>query len=380
MTEFATATAPIEPHAWETGEDAEPIAQPPAELDIQCVVYVGNILTYEQMRSPRCSLGGKLFPWPDFLTVKKGIVPTCEITRLRKVAYRSVHKSQIKEDQWPMWTPAYTLRNQWDPAQQRFVDITVGVDGASKDLLFKELRVSQELGRIAGKADGVIALDERCGITRGEDIKEAQLHYFPNWLEIKVGTKVLPVTLAELQAHLNDRRAAAQSASLRAIGDAYLRSCTEFEMWGKAYIAFQTGIIETTKDHPGSFVYDEISERLFTMLKVTRKDALVESFAQNQAAQAETDTTLKQSMAKLAQGIEQLSVFIASGGKLPVSPEADAPTPATLAEAAADLERAIEDDIAEVATTTEESEPTTPVVEAEDTFTDMTDITPGDDE
>lgn len=320
-------------------EDNEPVIARPAELAVQCVVYVGDILTTKQKKSPNYRLGGKLFPFPDFYTVPNGVLQKCAITRLQK-RYRSVHKNHIREDQIGLWIENYTLRNQWDAAKGRFVDIQVGVEGPSKDLLYKIINPISELGRIAGQNNGAVILDAECGLNSAQDIKEAQLHYFPNWLEILTGSAVIPERLRELQEHINDRRAQAHSQSLRAIGDAYLQACTDYYDFGKAYVDFQTQVINETKEVPGGARYDEVAERLFTVLELTRQDSLVKDIVKQQNDRSQGDSEMKTAIGLLTELVAKQARAETS-----LTPAVEqAPVPVTQAEAVAELERATEED------------------------------------
>lgn len=332
-------------------EDNEFVVERPKALDIYCVVYVGDILTVRQKRSPLYRLGGKLFPFPDFYTVPNNVTPRCTITRLRK-AMRSVHKNLIDPKTYENWIQSYTLKNQWNPESRAFEDITVGVSGASAALLFKPINPVSEIGRVADTRTGVIALEAECGIKSGQDITEAQLFYFPNWIDILQGKATLPETLIELQDHINNRRDAALSSELRAIGDAYLLSCSEFYDWGKAYVDYQTMAIKETEAKPGGVRYDEVAERLFKMLNLTREDKLVQSFASNQAAAESANTAMATAIAKLAetqgqstqwmQNALQVMMQIATGKEI-TAPLADQPpVPATDEEALAEIARANE--------------------------------------
>lgn len=346
----ATAPAQLPPDIGIDFEDVELVVEKPVELAIQCVLFVGNILSSRQMQAPLYRRGGKIFPFPDFYTVRNGIVPQCQITRLRN-GFRSVHKQLIKEDQWGLWTNSYTMRNQWDPAEGRFRDITVGDDANSKDLLYKVIKPISELGRIAGQMNGVVALGADCGINSAADIKEAQFHYFPKWLEIVAGTERLPATLLEMQDYLGNRREQAQSASLRAIGDAFLLSCSDYYDWGKAYVDFQTALIEETKAVPGGVRYDEIAERMFKVLNLTRKDSLVQDMASNQQSQAASNVALADAitmMAKSQTKIDSVLSFIAErqlGVTAEIPEPLQPPAPVTEKEVVAEVEREIEDDI-----------------------------------
>jgi hypothetical protein len=217
----------------------------------------------------------------------------------------SIHKQLVEEKDWTKYTQAYKLRNQWNLATGQFEDLIVGMDGSSKDLLFREIRPIKELGRIAGVQNGVVALDELCGISSKNDIIEAQMHYFPAWLEISAGQQFFPATLRELQDSIEDRRERTLSPHLRAIGDAYIQSCSDFYDWGKAYIDYQTSVIKETEKTPGGARYDEIGERLFKFLGLTRQDSLVQNLTSAQNAQTSQNTQLAEAMAMLAKSTDR---------------------------------------------------------------------------
>ena len=240
-----------------------------------------------------------------------------------------------------MWVDSFTLKNQWDPATQSYHDVTVGLDGYSKDLLYKPIRPIHEIGRIAGRGEGVVALDADCGINSGADIKEAQFHYFPNWLEVLAGKEFLPERLRELEDHLRNRREQTNSPQLRAIGDAFLYSCIEFKDFAKAArLDVQTAAIKET-EKTGGARYDEVAERLFRELEFTREDQLHENMARDANAQ-------QSSSAQIATAIDLLTKVVAgqqaAEGKLPPA-ESQPPAPATVVEAAAEVERATSDEI-----------------------------------
>lgn len=320
------------------------ITATPKELAVQCVVFVGNFLTPKQMKSPNYRLGGKLYPWPDFYTVPKGIVAKCAITRLQK-AMRGVHKNHIDEKQWPQWTDSFTLQNQWDPARNEYRDIIVGVDGPSKELLYKEIKPVQELRGIL--RDGVVALDEECGISSGGDIKEAQFHYFPNWLEIATGEKYLPERLRDLEDHLRDRREKTLSPNIRAIGDAYLQSCQEYRDAAKeTRIDRQSATIRETEKYGGAR-YDEVAERMFRELELTREDKLHENTARSQNDQAESNALIGQALNKLTDLVAPLVVNQQKAEtSLPLA-EQQPPAPATTEQAKDEIDRAVESSVAD---------------------------------
>lgn len=334
-------------------EDAEYVVEKPKELDIYSVVYVGDILTLRQKRSTMFRLGGKIFPMPDFYTVPNSIVPRCGITRLKR-GMRGVHKNLIDPKTYDNWIQSYTLKHHWNPVTARFEDLQVGTSGASAPLLFKPIKPVNEIGRIADNQSGVVALGPECDIKSGANITEAQVFYFPNWLEILQGKAFLPETLRELQDHIQDRRDKALSSSLRAIGDAYLQSCSDFFDWGKAYVDYQMSAIKETEKFPGGVRYDEVAERLFRMLGLTREDKLVQGFAANQATSEASNKAMAEAITMLAnnqgesskwmQNAIQVMAQIAAGRVIEIPVEEQPPAPATVEEAQAEVARANDDD------------------------------------
>lgn len=339
----ATALA-LEP--FQDIEEPQAIVEQPTELAVQCVLYVGDILTTRQKQAPANRLGGKQFPLQDFRTVPNSVLQQCSITRLRK-AFRSVHKNMVDKEKWEGYIPSYTLKNQWNPAKSQYEDVVVGKEG----LLYKPIRPIHELGRIAGQQNGAVALDEAAGINSGDDIKEAQLFYFPNWYKIVAQEETLFERLSELQDHIETRRALAHSNEMRAIGDAYLLAISDYFDWGKAYVDFQTNVIKETEKFPGGARYDEVAERLFRVLGLQREDKLIVDMARGQTNSEQTNALLVQLLAKMdAKGDKTDSIIESMVGVLQdriVAPESvQAPAPVTVAEAKAELARAVEDDVA----------------------------------
>lgn len=341
MLESATQTAPIVGLEF---DEPERITATPKELAVQCVVFVGNLLTTRQMKSPSYRLGGKLFPWPDFYTVPNGIVPRCFITRLQK-NYRSIPKSAVQKEQWPMWVESYTLKNHWDTATQTFHDVEVGGSGPGLDLLYKPISPIHEIGRIAGKNEGVVALDEDCGIASGEDIKAAQFHYFPqgsklDWLKLLMQEQSFPVLLRDLEDHIRNRREQTNSANMRAIGDAYLMSCSDYREAAKRdRIDVQTAAIKETEKFAGGARYDEVVERMFKELELTRQDQLHEGLARSQNEQASQSADIATAITLMSQIIAKQNQAEAT---LPPA-EQQPPAPVTVEQAHAEVERAVEE-------------------------------------
>lgn len=316
------------------------ITETPASTAVHCVVFVGDFLTDVQRQSPLYRLGGRLFPYPHVQTVPNGIVRRCEITRL-KPKMRGVHKQNIPEDKWALWTDTYTLTNQWDKKQQRFVNLTLGNTPDTADLLYKPLQPSQEIGMIAYREqDGVIHLTGAAQLNTADEIKAAQLFVFPEWSRVLTGQSKLPLRIAELEEYFEGRRAVAPTPTLQAVCDAYLASCAQFREKAREYIDRQTAAIEETKGKGVSVRYDNVAERLFVMCDITREDRMVTNFAQTQADAAKKDDQIATAITLMSQILEK------TGASLPnASPAAQPPAPTTEAEATAEMERAADEEL-----------------------------------
>ena len=359
--ETATAiakTSPLSPNFGLETEEEQLIVEKPIDLAIHCVVFIGDMMSEKQKRMPLFRLGGMAFPGPpEFYTIRNNNIPQCGITRLHK-GYRGIHKNHIPEKEQQHWIASYKLTNHWNPETQSFQNIEVGTAGMSLPLLYKEIKPINEIGRIT--RNGVVALNENCGIGSGADIREAQLFYFPNWLSIVAGSAQLPETLIELQDHIDNRREQAYSNELRAVGDAYLQSCSDFYDFGRNYTEYQSQIIKETEKWPGGARYDELAERMFRFLGLTREDKLVQNFASNQADQQTANKMMVESIQMMAQNgtkmdsvLSALVQHLTNAAVAPSIPlEAQPPAPTTIAEAQVVMEMATEDD----------------------TFTDMTEI------
>lgn len=324
--ELAPEFAPVE---------TQIITRKPDALDIAAVIYTGDTLTMRQKRAPQWRMGGKLAPYPDFQTIPNQIVERCKITRLQP-AMRSVHKAQVDKEKWDLYVQSYTKTNQWDPQRREFVSIEVGTSGPSLDLLFKSLPASAERGMLERDGDGVVFLEGDAYLASAEAIKAAQLHYFPEWLEIRAGQKHLPERLAELEDHIRTQQAKTQSTNFRAVGDAFLFSIQSFRDWAKEYVDRQAAAMKETEGKGVAVRYDEIAERLFVMCDLTREDKLVSSIALNNATAAAQNNDVGTAISLLTQLLldrEQKAVAAAP------APEEQPPAPSTIEEAADEFAR-----------------------------------------
>lgn len=280
----------------------------------RAVVFVGDLLTQAYKQAPMYRVGGKLFA--NTYTVPNNFVARCAITPLVE-GMLSINKHLVHPNERKNYIQAYRKRNALlNPATGERGDIVIGKSPETKHLIFKKVYPIQEIGEIAYRNDGCVELTM---FSNAQDVLEAQYHYFPDWSRIVKGLVQLPKRKVELVEFIENRRAAAKSSSLIAVGDALIQSCDQFEIWGKEYVDKQTAAIEDSKDVKGyKFRYDEISERLFTFLDITRRDSFVEDFARSaadmtrQAQSGGSDPELKEAMKLMATAVTSMSQILAN--------------------------------------------------------------------
>ncbi|HXG84772.1 MAG TPA: hypothetical protein VNI84_12185 [Pyrinomonadaceae bacterium] len=266
------------------------------------VFFIGDWLTNAQKQAAGYRLGGKLFP--EAKTVPNNFVNRCAITPLKQ-GMLSVHSGLIEKGERRNYIKEYRLTNAWNPGAEnadgtfgRYEDLMVGRSGASASLLFKPIYPVQELGQIAGRNDGVVYVP---GLNSNQDVKDAQMHYFPNWVRILRGEERHPTRIKELEDLIGERRAETNDEAMRQVGDAILQSAANYRIFGKAYIDYQTSVIKDAEKIPGVVQrYDEIAERLFDELEFTRQDSLIADFARRNNQAADTTDKLTEAISLLA--------------------------------------------------------------------------------
>lgn len=279
----ATATAALgqelPEHLRFTENSSENIVDVVDDKKYRAVFFAGDTLTLQYKQAKMYRMGGKLFP--NCKTVPENFVSRCAITPLHD-GMHSINKQLIKPEERPNYIQAYKKRNVLlNPATGERGDVIIGKSPGTKHLIFKKVYPIQEIGEIAYRNDGVV---EMTMFSNAKEVIEAQFHYFPDWSRIVKGAVQLPKRKVELVDFINNRMAQAKSRSLIAVGEAMIQSCDQLEIWGKEYVDKQTMAIEDSKTVKGyTFRYDEISERLFVFLDITRRDSFVEDFARNAA-------------------------------------------------------------------------------------------------
>ncbi len=270
----------LPPHLQMENNQSEIVVEKYEDKKLRAVVFVGDVLTMRQKESIFFRLGGRLYL--DARTVPNNIASSCAITPLRQ-GMMSQHRNMIDPKQHINggYVSSYIATNVWNPSSARFENIEVGKSGASAGLLFKPVYPAQEIGRIIGRGDGTVEVPF---VESAADIREAQMFFFPNWIKIASGTAFLPPTLRQLKEHLQNRIEQTDSVQLQEIGKAFLASCQQFRLYGSEYIATQSKLIKEAEKIQGVLqVYDEIGERFFKYLELTRQDSLIQDFAKQTA-------------------------------------------------------------------------------------------------
>lgn len=297
----------------------------------RAVVFVGDVLPLSVKASPIYKLGGRLFPY--CLTIPFQFVGRCAITPMLKDAYASVAASLIDPMERKNYVPSYTKKNVLiNPATGKRGDVVIGKKGTmSSHLLFKKVLPASEIGLVAYQNNGVV---EITSLTRGQDVLDAQYHYFPDWLTVVRGkTDLIPLRLSQLREFLENRMEKTLSPAMRAVGEAYLQSCDQYEIWGKEYIDQQTSIIKGAEKFPAVVQrYDEIAERLFITLELSRPDNLIKDIVKDHNRQAEKDASMDTALKMLAEGQALMAKILANQqgvaiGETAPDPEAAATVP-----------------------------------------------------
>jgi hypothetical protein len=292
----ATQTAEIPAHLMPGQEASEIIIERVEDKAMKVIVFVGDLMTDEQKQGTGYQLGGKIFP--DAKTLPYGILSCCALTPLKQ-GMLSVGKHLVDKKDWKNYTNSYVATNQYNPATNRFENVRVGADANSKDLLYKAIYPVQEIGNYTGKMDGVV---EVSGLNTAADITEAQFYVFPDWLEIISGVKKLPILLRKLRDIIENKTVATSDTTLSNVGRALLRSCDQYQSFARKYIQFQTGLIKDAEKFPGvSQQYDEIAERFFVSLEITRQDSLIQNLALQQNQSVEANSDIKTAISLLTQ-------------------------------------------------------------------------------
>jgi hypothetical protein len=345
-------------------QDAQIITTPDVDTRQICVVYVGDVVPSRHKRAAVYRMGGKHFPSPNYYTVPNGIVEQCSITRLRE-GMRAVYKGVLDDDNAGIrvYKDSYRLKNFWDKRLGQFVDKEIGIHRDGKGVLQKPFRFfpikpGQEIGAIAERGeDGVIAL--RGILNSKEDILAAQLHFFPQWLDIRRNPALLPNTLRKLEDHLSNRLAVTTAPEFIHVGQAFIQSCAEYRMWGQRYIDYQ---LQAMEEHKGGGIrHDEIAERLFLFLEIARKDSLITNVATQSNDNREVLNKMGDAMGMMAELMRQ-NQELRANQELAAANASFVPMPVTREDALEEMKRQVSDVVEEDVVVSD--------------FTDMSDLIP----
>jgi hypothetical protein len=212
----------------------------------------------------------------------EGMIYRCKITEFKTKMYHQpkamLNPEELKHSD--IWKSGYTLKNGKLGANG-WEDLVV----KSPYLVYREIYPGDEIGGLLAVKPplgerGLVELQSLLG--KDESAKrEAQLFYFPNWLEIQTGKESLPETLKELENHIKGRmREATETANLsksdiQQVGRDMLRSCTEYRLWGQAYLKSFEDEINAAKVKGLPYSYPEKAEMVLVQLEESRKDDLL---------------------------------------------------------------------------------------------------------
>lgn len=275
---------------------SEVIVERAEDKSLKVIVFVGDFLTDEQKQMPGYELGGKLFP--EAKTLQPNLLVRCALTPLKQ-GMMSISKHLVDKKDWKNYISSFVLTNQWNPAKRQFENVRVGADENSQNLIYRPIYPISEIGSFTGKQDGVV---EVRGLNSVKDIEQAQFYYFPDWIEIVTRRKSLPRLLRQLRDQIQEAMTRTKDQTLISVGEAYLRSCDQLQSFGKRYIKFQTGLIKEAEKHQGvDQHYDEIAERFFEYLELTREDALIKNFAVQQNQSLESNNQIQTAITLMSQ-------------------------------------------------------------------------------
>lgn len=228
--------------------------------------------------------GKELFARPDFYNTG-GMLYRCAIHQLKTYMYPVNPNMVPPADRDPdagKFVPGYVKQNgRRNPATGQYEDVVV-----SGGMLYRPFYPGDEIESLTRPSNGL----RPGGIVeiqalRGKGWKEqyeAQIHFFPNWEALQVGTDVFPLTLKELRDSISAKIPGA-SPFLAEIGRDMLRSCDEFRLWGLRYIKAWRQIVkfaDASIDAPLQG-YNDLCEMLFDLLQVNREDTLGQNQQQN---------------------------------------------------------------------------------------------------
>ncbi len=155
------------------------------------------------------------------------------------------------------------------------------------DIRYKKWYPGNEVRRAVQRSmplgvGGVVEITALTGASAAE-IKDAQLFFFPDWVDVRQGVSRLPETVREIEANVRTRIAAIseqpwspeKKSKYTSIGNDMIRSCVEFRLSALEIIE-QDDTIKQESDKKGHIApHSAISELLLPQIEYKRKGELL---------------------------------------------------------------------------------------------------------
>lgn len=278
------------------GDDV-PIAVNPNEIAREAVRYVffaGDIMppTQKEERSD-LRLGGEYFGQEYKTLVRsKGLVRKCQITPL-EIGFDFMGDEQIGDNATGLQVVSQVTHadpvasdSPALPKRSRLSGIQIYPGEQIRGILH---------GNSNGTNKGFVEIRKLAGVLY-DDFRTSgvQEFIFPDWKKILAGAADLPVKLASLVTHLNERRTATSDADIRSIIDDMLLSCTIHRRWGLQYLKYASALVRVPAYQGHVNTYSDLAEMLFTVLDVRREDMLADVGTQEIAARLQAGNVTAQ--------------------------------------------------------------------------------------
>lgn len=274
-----------------------------AELEARRVLFFAGdtIRDIDKRELPFTSFGGIFMPHVKGLG-NKGMLYRCQLTRLPKYKMVGDWRNMLGERAAATHEDSFvqTVMVNGEPVQRVVKGFLESDPTADKETgEFKQKRSNHIVYRkrysaqdaalaqrrtMGNSVRGVVEVTALKNATDAE-LKEAQLFFFPEWAEIKTGSKALPEKMVDLQDHLKSRIEAVRKMDWSeekknkffAIGNDMVRSCTEFIRHTGETIRSDEIIVKdaAAKGAAGTIQHSDISEKYLALTGTRRKDDLI---------------------------------------------------------------------------------------------------------
>jgi hypothetical protein len=256
-------------------EERIPFAENPLDVNRELtrwLFFAGDVLVPSQKRERADLRTGGEYMGQMYKTLvrSKGLIRRCQITPL-EIGYDFMSDEMIGDD---ANLHVVTTVEHNTPGR--------GTLQASPGGRLNGLRVypgDEIKGILQGERNatskGIVELNQLAGVEYAEFKKSGlQEFIFPEWAKVTAGIASLPVKVSELEAHLNERKAATTEADIKSLIEGTLASCEQYRVWGMNYLKFASQLVRLPAHQGFVHTYSELAEQLFTQLEVRREDLI----------------------------------------------------------------------------------------------------------